>query len=78
MTTATTFPTMTMAEMEREFDQEWVLIINPVIDPATGDIRHGEVAGHGDDRETMEELSRDLGPSRYGVIFLGKWPEKLV
>lgn len=73
MTTATTFPTMTMAEMEREFDQEWVLIIDPVIDPTTGDIGHGEVAGHSRAKPEMEALARQLAPNRSAVWFIGTW-----
>lgn len=63
---------MTMAEMERDFDQQWVLIINPWTDPETGDIGRGEVAGHGPDRDELARLLDVIDPKRYALPFLGQ------
>lgn len=70
----TTYPVMTMAEMERVFDQEWVLIVDPVIDPVTSEIGHGAVAVHSSDRDYVESQIDVVDPSRFAVYFMGKIP----
>lgn len=70
----TTYPVMTMAEMERAFDQEWVLILDPLSDPTSGEIVSGEVAGHDPDRDAMEALAWELLPPRSAVWFMGEIP----
>lgn len=74
MPNTTTYPVMTMDEMEQAFDQEWVLIIDPSTDRTSGEIKSGEVAGHDTDRDVVEALARELLPPRSAVWFIGKHP----
>lgn len=74
MPNATTYPVMTMAEMERAYDQEWVLIVDYELDPTSGSIVYGQVAAHGVDKDALEDLVNAIDPKRFGICFIGRPP----
>ena len=50
---------LTRAEMEAQFDSEWVLVADPEIDNSH-EVRRGRVVYHGSDREAMYDMKRRL------------------
>ena len=65
---------MTMEEIEQEFDQEWVLINDPVTDEVLN-ILSGRVRFHSKSRDEVHEAAMRLGSKRVATEFVGKLPE---
>ena len=61
---------LTLAEMERRFPDEWVLILEPDTGPDLK-VRSGTVAGHGPDRDELYRKAAELNPKRCAVYFMG-------
>lgn len=68
---------LSMTEIERRFDSEWVLLANPVRDDRN-QIVSGEVLYHGKDRDELDRVLLKLRPSRSAVLFTGEMPEDAV
>jgi hypothetical protein len=65
---------LTIGEIERRFDSEWVL----VEDPQTGDsleVRGGKVLWHSRDRDEVYRKAVELRPRRFAVLYTGRMPE---
>ena len=67
---------MTWAEIEAEFDGEWVLIEDPETTPMQEIIR-GTVVFHGADKGKLHQRMRESRPRSSAVIFVGSPPEDL-
>lgn len=65
---------MTMAEIEHHFQDEWVLVVDPVTDVAL-DVQGGSVAWHSRDRDEIYRKAIELRPTRFAVVYTGKMPE---
>lgn len=62
---------MTMEEIEREFQSEWVLVENPVTDAAL-DVQRGNVICHSKNRDDVYREAERLRPRRFAVLYTGK------
>jgi hypothetical protein len=65
---------LTMAEIERTYDGEWVLIGDPETDDSMRVIR-GTVLYHNRDRDTFDRESLKFHPKRFAVVSLRAAPE---
>lgn len=65
---------MTMTEIEHQFEDEWVLVVDPVTDSAL-DVQGGSVAWHSSDRDEIYRKAIELRPTRFAVIYTGEMPE---
>jgi hypothetical protein len=66
---------MTIAEIESQFESEWVLIENPRTDEALN-ILGGEVLFHSKDRDEVYRKAVSLRPKRSAIVYTGKIPEE--
>jgi hypothetical protein len=72
MTETLTRTRMTMEEIKREFDGEWVIIDEPVTDERM-DILHGTVIYHSKNRDdTDRELLALPPPINVAVLYIGE------
>jgi hypothetical protein len=64
------------AEIEKQYDGEWVLIIDPV---QTKDLEivKGTVACHSKDRDDVYRVAKKLKPKNCAILFLGKPPANM-
>ncbi len=65
---------MTVAEIEAQFESEWVLIEEPQTDEAL-EVRSGKVRWHSKDRDEVYRKAVELRPKRFAVLYTGKMPK---
>lgn len=65
---------MSIEEMEKKFDSEWILIDEPLTDE-TLNVLGGRVLHHSKDRDEVYRQAVALRPKRSAVIYLGDIPE---
>ena len=65
---------MTMAELESEFDGEWILVGDPETSESLEVIR-GTVLHHSKDRDEVYRRAVALRPKRSAIVFTGRMPE---
>ncbi len=65
---------MTVAQMETQFDSEWVLIGDPETDYAL-EVHSGQVLWHSQDRDEVYRKAVELRPRRFAMLYTGKMPE---
>ena len=67
---------MSYAQIEQEFDSEWVLIENPeVCSDLT--VRSGTVVWHSKDRDEVYRKARELHPPHTAILFIGNLREDM-
>jgi len=65
---------MSFAEIQREFQSEWVLLE----DPETGqnlEVKSGKVLWHSKDRNEVYRKARELHPKHSAILYIGGLPE---
>jgi len=62
--------TLTIAEIESQFDCQWVLIEDPQTDESL-QVMAGKVLWHSPDRDEVYQKAMELRPSRFAVLFTG-------
>ena len=63
--------TLTLSEIERRFDAEWVLLGDP--DTAENlEVRGGTVLFHSKDRDEVYRKAREIRPERSAILYLGR------
>ncbi len=67
---------MSYAQLERQFDSEWVLIEDPEVSPDLA-VRSGTVVWHSKDRDEVYRKARELHPPHTAILFIGKLPEDM-
>ncbi len=65
---------MTLTQIEKQFDSEWVLVGNPETDDAL-EVRSGEVLWHSQDRDEVYRKAVELRPRRFAMLYTGRMPE---
>ena len=65
---------MTIAEIQREFDQEWVLVGDPLLDEAL-QVQAGTVLFHSLDRDAVYRQTIKLRPKKFAMLRIGKLPK---
>ena len=68
------FEVTTLMQIKTLFDEEWVLIADPVTDESLN-IRSGKVLHHSKDRDEVYRKAVALRPTRSAIIYTGKMPE---
>jgi hypothetical protein len=65
---------LTLAQMEAQFESEWVLIEDPRTDDAL-QVQGGTVRWHSKDRDEVYRKAIELHPRRFAVVYTGKMPK---
>ncbi len=65
---------LTLAQIQEQFDSEWVLVGDPQTDAALI-VQNGRVLCHGKDRDEVYRKAVELRPKRFAVLYTGKMPE---
>lgn len=65
---------MTMAEIEDQFDSEWILVEEPQTDESLR-VLSGRVLHHSPDRDEVYQAAVRLKPKRSAILYTGKMPE---
>ena len=65
---------MTVAQIEAQFESEWVLLEDPQTTEAL-EVQGGRVLWHGKDRDEVYRKAVELRPKRFAVLYTGKMPE---
>jgi hypothetical protein len=65
---------MTIAEIEAQFESEWVLVEDPQTNEAL-EVQSGKVLYHSKDRDEFDRKVLEFRPKRFAVLYTGKPPE---
>ena len=65
---------LTIAEIEAQFQSEWVLIEDPETNEAL-EVQSGKVVGHSKDRDEVYRQAVSLRPKRFAVLYTGTIPK---
>jgi hypothetical protein len=65
---------MTVAQIEAQFESEWVLLEDPQTNEAL-EVQGGRLLWHGKDRDEVYRKAVELRPKRFAVLYTGKMPE---
>ena len=64
----------TAAQIEEQFESEWVLIEDPDTNDAL-EVQSGKVRWHSKDRDEVYRKAVELRPKRFAMLYTGKMPE---
>jgi uncharacterized pyridoxal phosphate-containing UPF0001 family protein len=64
---------MTLQEMEREFDSEWILVGDPQTNESL-EVVKGTVLCHSRDRDEVYRVAVSLRPRRSAILYTGRMP----
>lgn len=62
---------LTTAEIETQFESEWVLVEDPQTDEALT-VRQGKVRCHSKDRDEVYRKAVELRLTRFAILYTGK------
>jgi len=65
---------LTIAQIEAQFQSEWVLIEEPKTNEAL-EVQSGKVRWHSKDREEVYRKVVEMHPRRFAVLYTGTMPE---
>jgi len=65
---------MTNAEIESEFDSEWVLVVEPETNEQL-EVVKGKVLHHSKDRDEVYRRAIAVRPKRFAILYTGEIPE---
>jgi hypothetical protein len=65
---------LTLAEIEAQFESEWILIEAPQTNEAL-EVQSGTVRWHGKDREEVYRKAVEMRPKRFAILYTGKMPK---
>ncbi len=65
---------LTLAQIETQFQGEWVLIENPQTNEAL-EVQSGKVLYHSDNRDEFDRKVLEFHPKRFAVLYTGKASE---
>lgn len=66
---------LTIAQIEKRFNSEWVLVEDPQTNEAL-EVLRGTVRWHSKDRDEVYRKALELQPRRFAMLYTGKMPEK--
>ena len=64
---------LSLAEMGDQFDSEWILVDEPVLDESNN-VQAGSVLAHSKDRDEVYRTAAALRPKRFAVLYTGTAP----
>ncbi len=62
---------MTVSQIKRQFESEWVLIGNPETNQNL-EVRAGKVLWHSKDRDEVYRKAIELRPRRFAILYTGR------
>ena len=65
---------LTIAEIEAQFESEWVLVEDPQTNEAL-EVQGGKVRWHSQDRDEVYRKAVELRPRRFAMLYTGKMPK---
>lgn len=65
---------LTTAQIEAQFESEWVLVEDPQTDEALT-VRRGKVRWHSKDRDEVYRKAVELRLARFAILYTGKIPK---
>jgi len=65
---------LTAAQIEEQFDSEWILVEDPQTDNAL-QVQSGRVRWHSKDRDEVYRKAVELRPKRFALLYTGKMPK---
>ena len=65
---------MTVAQIEAQFESEWVLVEDPQTDEAL-EVQSGRVRWHSKDRDEVYRKAIELHPKRFAMLYTGRMPD---
>jgi hypothetical protein len=65
---------LTMAEIQSQFDSEWVLVGDPQTDESL-QVQSGNVIYHSKDRDEVYRKAIELRPKRFAMLYTGTLPK---
>ncbi|MBI3249086.1 MAG: hypothetical protein HYZ50_21495 [Deltaproteobacteria bacterium] len=65
---------LTIAQIEAQFDSEWILVGDPQTNEAL-EVRSGKVLWHSRDRDEVYRKAVELRPKRSAMLYTGKMPK---
>ncbi len=65
---------LTISQIERQFDSEWVLVENPQTNQDM-EVQAGKVLWHSRDRDEVYRKAVELRPKRFAMLYTGKMPK---
>lgn len=65
---------LTIAQIEKKFESEWVLVEEPQTNEAL-EVQRGKVRWHSKDRDEVYRKALELRPRRFAMLYTGKLPE---
>ena len=68
---------MLLAEIERRFESEWVLLADPETTPSL-EIIGGRVLWHSKDRDEVYRKARELRPAHSAIVYTGTIADETV
>lgn len=67
---------MTIEEIEKQFTDEWVLIVDPHLDDQLK-VQSGSVAWHSQNRDDVYRKAKEMRPLNFAMLFTGKIPHDM-
>jgi hypothetical protein len=65
---------LTIAEIESQFESEWVLVEDPQTNEAL-EVESGKVRWHSKDRDEVYRKAVELRPKRFAMLYTGTIPK---
>ena len=65
---------MNMAEIQAQFQSEWVLVEDPQTNDAL-EVTAGKVRWHSKDRDEVYRKAVELRPKRFAMLYTGEMPK---
>jgi hypothetical protein len=65
---------LTIAQIEAQFESEWVLVEDPQTNEAL-EVQSGKVRWHSPDRDEVYRKAVELRPRRFAMLYTGKMPK---
>jgi hypothetical protein len=65
---------LTAAQIEAQFESEWVLVEDPQTNDAL-EVQSGRVRWHSKDRDEVYRKAVELRPKRFAMLYTGEMPD---
>lgn len=67
---------MTIEEIEKQFTNEWVLVVDPNLDDQLK-VQSGNVAWHSQSRDDVYRKAKEIRPKNFAMLFTGEIPHDM-
>lgn len=67
---------MTIEEIENQFTDEWILVVDPDLDDQLK-VQSGSVVWHSQSRNEVYRKAKEMRPKNFALLFTGKIPHDM-